>query len=80
LVGINEYTLRVFKNTVLRKILRPKGWEITGSWRILYSEKLQDEKPLPNIIWVTISGTMRWMGHVVHTRTDQKVSDQIFFF
>jgi len=42
LVVINENTLRVFKNTVLRKILRPEGWEVTGSWRILHSEKLQD--------------------------------------
>jgi len=46
----------VFKNTVLRKIMRPEGWEITGSWKILHSEKLQDEKSLPDIIWVMISG------------------------
>ena len=44
LVVINEYTLRLFKNSVLRKMLRPKGWEVTGSWRILHGEKLQDEK------------------------------------
>jgi hypothetical protein len=70
----------VFKNTVLKKVLRPKGWKITGGWRILHSEKLQDEKSLPNIILVTISGRMRWVGHVVRIWTDQKVSDQNFIF
>ena len=65
---------------MLRKILRPKGWEVTGSWRILHGEKLQDEKSLPNIVWVMISGRMRWAGHVVHIQTDQKVLDQFFFF
>jgi len=76
---INEYTLSVFKNSMLRKILRPKGWEVAGSWRILLGEKLQDEKSLPNIVWVMISERMSWAGHVVHIQTDQKVLDQIFF-
>ena len=80
LAVINEYTFRVFKNTVLRKIFRPKRWEVTtGGWRILQSEELQGEKALPHIIWVMISGRMRCVGHVVHMWLHQKVSNQIFF-
>ena len=37
-----EHCLMVFKNRVLRGILDPKGDEVTGEWRRLHNEELQD--------------------------------------
>jgi hypothetical protein len=35
-----EPRLRVFENGVLRRILGPKGGEVTGKWRKLHNEEL----------------------------------------
>jgi hypothetical protein len=35
-----EHKLKVFENTVLRKILGPKTDEVTGDWRRLHDEEL----------------------------------------
>ena len=37
-----EYRLRVFENRVLREIFGPKRDEMTGEWRKLHNEKLND--------------------------------------
>ena len=37
-----EGRLRVFENRVLRKIFGPKKDEVTGQWRKLHNEKLND--------------------------------------
>ena len=37
-----ERRLRVFENRVLRKIFGPKRDEVTGEWRKLHNEKLND--------------------------------------
>ena len=37
-----ERRLRVFENKVLRRIFGPKKDEVTGEWRKLYNEKLND--------------------------------------
>ena len=37
-----ERRLQVFENGVLRKIFGPKREELTGDWRILYTEELRD--------------------------------------
>jgi len=37
-----EQRLRVFDNRVLRKIFGPKMDEITGNWRKLHDEELND--------------------------------------
>jgi hypothetical protein len=37
-----ERRLRVFKNRVLRGIFGPKRDEVTGEWRTIYNEKLND--------------------------------------
>jgi hypothetical protein len=34
--------LRVFENRVLRRIFGPKRDEVTGKWRTLYNEELND--------------------------------------
>jgi hypothetical protein len=59
-----EHRLRVFENRVLRGIFGPKRDEVTGEWRRLRNEKLNDQYSSPNIIRVIKSRTMRWAGHV----------------
>jgi hypothetical protein len=47
-----ERWLRVFENTVLRRIFRPKRDELTGEWRKLHSEEVIDLYSSPNIVGV----------------------------
>jgi len=49
---------------VLRKVFGPKGDEVTGEWRKLHNEELNDLYSLPNIVRVVKSRRMRWAGHV----------------
>ena len=56
--------LRVFENMVLRKIFGPRRDEVTGEWRRLHNEELNDLYSSPNIVRVIKSGRMRWAGHV----------------
>jgi hypothetical protein len=45
-----EYRLRVFENRVLRRIFGPKRDEVTGEWRKLHSEELNNLYLSPDII------------------------------
>jgi hypothetical protein len=54
----------VFENRVLRGIFGPKRDGVTGEWRRLHNEKLNDLYSSPNIIWVIKLRRMRWAGHV----------------
>jgi hypothetical protein len=47
-----EYRLRVFENSVLRKRFRPRREEVTGDWRGLHNEELNDLYSSPDIIRV----------------------------
>ena len=55
----------VFENMVLRRIFGPRRDEVTGEWRRLYNEELNDLYSSPNIVRVIKSRRMRWAGHVV---------------
>jgi len=59
-----ERRLRVFENRVLRGIFGPKRDEVTGEWRKLRNEELNDLCCLENIVQVIKSRRMRWAGHV----------------
>jgi hypothetical protein len=37
-----EYSLKVLQNWVLRKVFGPKREEVTGEWRELHTEELND--------------------------------------
>jgi hypothetical protein len=42
LTSREERRLRVFENRVLRRIFGPKRDEVTGEWRKLHNEELND--------------------------------------
>ena len=60
-----ERRLRVFENTVLRGIFGPKRDEVTGEWRKLHNEELNDLYCSPYIVRVIKSRRIRLAGHVV---------------
>jgi len=46
---------------------------VTGEWRKLHNEELNDLYSLPNIVRVVKSRRMRWTGHVKHMGEDRGV-------
>jgi len=58
--------LRVFENRALRRIFGPKRDEVTGQWRKVHNEKLNDLYCSPDIARVIKSRRMGWAGHVAH--------------
>ena len=59
-----ERRLRVFENRMLRRIFGPKRDEVTGEWRKLHNEELNDLYCSHNIVRVLKSRRIRWAGHV----------------
>jgi hypothetical protein len=54
----------VFENRVLGRIFGPKRDEVTGEWRKLHNEELNDLYCSLSFIRVIKSRRMRWAGHV----------------
>jgi hypothetical protein len=67
-----ERRLRVFENRMLR-LFGPKRDEVTGEWRKLYNEELNNLYSLPNIVRVVKSRRMRWAGHVARMGEERGV-------
>jgi len=58
---------------VLRRILGPRRDEVTGEWRRLHNEDLNDLYTSPNIVWAIKSRRMRWVGHVAHMGEERRM-------
>jgi len=68
-----ERKLRVFENMVLRRIFGPRRDEVTGKWRRLHNEELNDSYSSPNIVRVIKSRRMKCAGHVARMGEERVV-------
>jgi hypothetical protein len=65
--------LRVFEKRVLRRIFGPKRDEVTGEWRKLHNEELNNLYSSPSIVRVIKPGRMGWAGHVARTGRERRI-------
>jgi hypothetical protein len=61
-----ERRLRLYENRVLRRIFGPKRDGVTGEWKELHNEELNDLYSSPNIVRVMKSRRMRWAEYLAH--------------
>jgi hypothetical protein len=64
--------MKLFENRVLRRIFWSKRVEVTGEWRKLHNEELNDLYCSPNIVLIKARG-MRLVGHVAHMEESRGV-------
>jgi len=58
---------------VLRRIFGPRRDEVTGEWRRVHNEELNDLYSSPNIVRVIKSRRMKWDGHVARMGEERGV-------
>jgi hypothetical protein len=57
-----EHRLRMFGNSLLRRIFGQRSDDVTGGWRKLYNEELHDLYFSASIFKIIRSRRMRWAG------------------
>jgi hypothetical protein len=55
------------------RVFGPRRDKVTGEWRKLHNEELNDLYSLPNTVWVVKSRRMRWAGHVARMGEERGV-------
>ena len=58
---------------MLRRIFGSRRDEVTGEWKRLYNEELNDLYCSPNIVRVIKCRRMRWAGHVARMGEERGV-------
>jgi hypothetical protein len=61
------------ENWVLRRVFGTERDEVTGEWRKVHNEELNDLYSLPKIPRVVKSKRMKWVGHVARMREERGV-------
>jgi hypothetical protein len=64
LMLMEDNSLRVLVNRVLRRMFGPNRDGMSGGWRRLHNEELHNLYSSPNTIAMIKSMRMRWAGHV----------------
>jgi len=59
-----ENKMRVFEKRVLKRIFGSKRYDVTGEWRKLFNEELNDLYLSSNIVRVIKSRRTKWVVHV----------------
>jgi hypothetical protein len=68
-----DHRLRVFENSVLRRIFGPQRDEVRGKWRMFHSEELHILYSSAIIIRQIKSRRLRWAGHVTRIEEERNV-------
>jgi hypothetical protein len=68
-----ERKMSGFENMVLRRTFGPRKDEVTGEWRRLYNEELNDLYCSPNTVRVIRWRRMRVAGHVARMGEERGV-------
>jgi hypothetical protein len=63
----------MFEKRMLSAVFGPKKDEVTGEWRKLHNEELNDLYSLPSIVRVVKLRRMRLAGHVARMGEDRGV-------
>ena len=67
------FDIPVSCHVMLRRIFGPRRDEVTGDWRRLHNEEINDLYSSPNIVRVIKSRRMGWAGHVARMGEERGV-------